>query len=523
MVFTFIACDDNPAVPEETHQHEFVDGICSCGAFDPTYTQVATLEALKTELQKDDAKIILTDVIATTATLLLNAGSKTVINGNGKTLAVTYAGLVPSNQDKGNNSIFNAVDGNNLEGLQAGTELRLVNITLENNAEADRFKSQGYAVVIGTDSNGTKVTIENSTIKNFYTGVYCQQQSIDAEGYTLTIKNCKYENTTYGCSTYEASTSKNMVATLDNLTGLKEGNEDEFSTTFSLKYAPVVEVSATTFEVVVEGSNGSSETKTIEITAKAGEYQEFVEGGVKGSVYVTEKIIKTAEDLKQFVAENSAFDFGYIEGTIATGAFAYQNAGSTLKGGKDSVLEVEGTLFDGQSIIALSANDVTFDGFTVSFKGNSLEKTYHILKVTSVSSWSSVIKNITLQDLTLNLENTEEGTTYSCRGLNIHGVRDVVCKNITVKGKSSSIPMQVASANNLVIDNPVLDRGALSWGGQYLGFMWGDADYYTPSIVTLKNTDNLPSFYVEGPDYFVIKGAESYTQKRFGTKDVYTK
>lgn len=119
-------------------------------------------------------------------------GEELVINGNGKTITVGH-------------TAFNNSTG--LEGLKGNTSIKFVNVVF-----AAENAGAGYAVCTGFDFTGT-IEFENCTFKDLYAAIYMNQNSSGTKS-TLVIKDCVYENTTwgYGVDTYTSKQAGNMIA-----------------------------------------------------------------------------------------------------------------------------------------------------------------------------------------------------------------------------------------------------------------------------------------------------------------------
>lgn len=293
----------------------------------------------------------------------------------------------------------------------------------------------------------------------------------------------------------------------------------------------ILEEGKATIEATIKGSDGTSTEKNYDVTAEDAGYYEIKENGVSATVFVGDVLIDSADKLGAFVSENSEFKNGVLKGSIKIEGGQYKNSDSNLFGAAEASLNVSKDPVSGQGILMVDGKNIVFDNFSVNYVGEqkkddtTLTTVEHIIKVTSImDDLNKRPSNIVLKNLTLNLENKKGDEVYRCAGLNIHGANNVTCENITIKGESTKVAMSVASVDNLIIDNPSFDIEA--WG--YIGFMWADNNtFYTDSTVTLKNTENLPSFYVEcdsdKTSHYTITGKDEYKETKLGTKIIYSR
>ena len=126
----------------------------------------------------------------------LNEGDELTVNGEGYTIYIDFNGST------GVKTAFTGLASGELEGIPAGVKLTINDVKFVNKANA---VSQGYAVLVGSNSNGTVVSLNGCEFNNLYTAVYANPYTNGNGAPTISITNCKYSNTTYGYSIDEVT------------------------------------------------------------------------------------------------------------------------------------------------------------------------------------------------------------------------------------------------------------------------------------------------------------------------------
>ena len=140
--------------------------------------------------------ITLTENVTLSAPYSLNANEELTVNGNGHTIYIDFNGST------GVKTAFTGLASGEVEGIPAGVKLTINNVKFVNKANA---ASQGYAVLVGSNSNGTVVSLNGCEFDNLYTAVYANPYTNGNGAPTISITNCKYSNTTYGYSIDEVT------------------------------------------------------------------------------------------------------------------------------------------------------------------------------------------------------------------------------------------------------------------------------------------------------------------------------
>ena len=140
--------------------------------------------------------ITLTEDVTLSAPYSLNANKELTVNGNGHTIYIDFTGST------GVKTAFTGLASGEVEGIPAGVKLTINNVKFVNKADAS---SQGYAVLIGSNSNDTVVSLNGCEFDNLYTAVYANPYTNGNGAPTISITNCKYTNTTYGYSIDEVT------------------------------------------------------------------------------------------------------------------------------------------------------------------------------------------------------------------------------------------------------------------------------------------------------------------------------
>ena len=145
---------------------------------------------------EDNGVITLTENVTLSAPYSLNANKELTVNGNGHTIYIDFNGST------GVKTAFTGLASGEVEGIPAGVKLTINNVKFVNKANA---VSQGYAVLVGSNSNGTVVSLNGCEFNNLYTAVYANPYTNGNGAPTISITNCKYSNTTYGYSIDEVT------------------------------------------------------------------------------------------------------------------------------------------------------------------------------------------------------------------------------------------------------------------------------------------------------------------------------
>ena len=112
----------------------------------------------------------------------LNEGDELTVNGEGYTIYIDFNGST------GVKTAFTGLASGELEGIPAGVKLTINDVKFVNKANA---VSQGYAVLVGSNSNGTVVSLNGCEFNNLYTAVYANPYTNGNGAPTISITNCK--------------------------------------------------------------------------------------------------------------------------------------------------------------------------------------------------------------------------------------------------------------------------------------------------------------------------------------------
>lgn len=145
-----------PSTPSTPHSHSYVDGVCSCGAYDPAWAQVNST-ATWNEAVEASKNIVVTADFTTDAQLQITKAI--TVNGNGHTISAADGWTGTANDNKHLLSIIGD-DANNVA---------IKNLTLDSKNAA--YGAQAYCVegttltnVTLQNSKGAGLTVNGSTI-----------------------------------------------------------------------------------------------------------------------------------------------------------------------------------------------------------------------------------------------------------------------------------------------------------------------------------------------------------------------
>ena len=143
-----------------------------------------------------DDVIMLTQDVTLSSPVNLEAGETLTIEGGGKTININFNGA------SGVKTAFTGSSSTEVEGVPARVKLVINNVNFVNTSNT---QSQGYAVLIGGNSNGTSVEFNNCTFTNLYTAVYVNQYTNGQGAPSIKINDCEYVDTAYGYSIDEVT------------------------------------------------------------------------------------------------------------------------------------------------------------------------------------------------------------------------------------------------------------------------------------------------------------------------------
>lgn len=137
--------------------------------------------------------ITLADDVTITAMLEVPEGADIELVGDGH--AISFDGANPASK-----TVFNAHDGNNLEGLHPGTKISVTDVTFKNTGAT----GSGYAAVIGFNSFDTEVSFAGCSFENLYCGLIANAQTgLPGDGQSApsgSFTDCTFDGTSYGWS-----------------------------------------------------------------------------------------------------------------------------------------------------------------------------------------------------------------------------------------------------------------------------------------------------------------------------------
>ena len=147
------------------------------------------------EATENTISITLGADIELTAPISIPADKTITINGGGHTISYAFNG------SSGVKCAFTGSVANQIEGVPAGVELTVNNVKFENTSETE---SQGYAVLVGSNSDETKVTLTGCSFKNLYCAILANPVTDSAvEAPVLTVSSSIFIDTKYAFSVDE--------------------------------------------------------------------------------------------------------------------------------------------------------------------------------------------------------------------------------------------------------------------------------------------------------------------------------
>lgn len=209
-LFPFAAFANGAAVTTQTFYVDATAGSNGDGTENSPYKD---LQSAVTAASTNPTTIVLqSDISLNTAVNLVNDQNIT-ITGNGHSISYSFA------NNAGVKVAFTGSAGGQVEGIPSGVTLTVNNVEFINTApSADAAgDGQGYAALIGGNSVGTAVALNQCSFENLYCGVYVNQftSTQDADNAPkLSITDSTYTNTTYGYSIDE-TTSTVVVGAVD--------------------------------------------------------------------------------------------------------------------------------------------------------------------------------------------------------------------------------------------------------------------------------------------------------------------
>ncbi len=275
--------------------------------------QYKTLQEAVTAASTNATTINLISDITLDSSVMLVSDQNLTINGNGHT--ISYDGTVPASK-----VAFKITgEASEMEGTPTNVSLNINNVNFKN----INSTQGGYAVLIGGNSNNTKVALSQCSFYNLYCGVlgnaFTQADNVN-EAPDFSITDSSFTNTKYGYSVDE-TTPGSIVGANDITFDSNEGDVTE------------------------------QETWT-------------------GYVYLTHNgvtnVAGTSENFKNIIESAAAGNIVSLTGDVTTAAFTIP-AGVTLDGnGHKITYNSTGTLASGAFITApINANNVTIKDVTI--------------------------------------------------------------------------------------------------------------------------------------------------------------
>ena len=240
-----------------------------------------------------------------------------------------------------------------------------------------------------------------------------------------------------------------------------------------------------TYQVTVKGSDGSITTVDMPAETTGGLKTVTVPGykNLTLNLYFADYVISTPEQWLAFSNSESVCDYGILTGDIIvnfTARTPYENDNSTIYStSQENTVTFTGTAIDGQAALFISADNVLLDGFTVVSQIEDM----NAVKVTNGDSTTGVSTNVELRNMII------DGADVS-KYVNFHQTKDCKITNCTIQNiKAGFNPnLQIASSENLIIDGLNVDTNAVMGD---IKLESGNADYYWPSDVTMRNLGNI--------------------------------
>lgn len=378
--------------------------------------------------------------------------------------------------------------------------------------ESTGVKLDGFDFIITPDTSDGSVNMnvialrgsENSVVDCTFTGSYENGDSGVTRGLGINGNDFHVE----GC----IFTNVRQPAYIDGITGTLRGNTISGTRGWVIASIADLEIEGNVFEgwnaediAIIEGNPASPDADPshfsqqecldiAEVNNNCG-IQQQVQGFrvIDGEIYAD---IKDEASLRAFLKSDSEFDKAALLSniTVGNGVLEYANEDSSIIGFTDeAMLTLTGTADEkhGQSLLRIIADDVTLQGFTVAYGGNTELSSLNILKVSDNGTLDEV-KNIKLIDMVFETENST-GSVKTC-GLNFHGTQNGLIQNVTV-GNSNKVNLSIANSTGLVVDELSCRTGA--WGN--VGIMYADNGSYSPSEVSFRGCDEL-MVYAENTD-----------------------
>lgn len=156
-----------------SHSHRYTDGVCSCGAYDPSWAQVNSAETWNQAVSEGKNIVVTADF---TADSQLQISNPVIVNGNGKTItAGSWDDANISSKGDASLVLINHVSGS----------IVLENITLTGAKTIDSTASGGqkdYGHGLNIYESGD-VTLKNVTLRdNAGAGMVVNSSGVNAEG-----------------------------------------------------------------------------------------------------------------------------------------------------------------------------------------------------------------------------------------------------------------------------------------------------------------------------------------------------
>lgn len=445
------------------HSHSYTDGVCSCGAYDPAWRQVNSVETWNAAITAGAQNIVITGDFAAATQLTVTRAAAVVgtitINGNGKTIT-------------SENNATNAGDAAGI--LVAVDDVVVKNLTVSgpNNTPTTWDEGEYGIKVYGTSD----VTLQDVTVTKANAGIQVNSAAVTLAG-TVTVSGNEWGG-------IEVCKSENAGMTAGTLT-IGEGATVVCTDTD----VPTIWIDGTTeYDGVVNGAGGM-----IKVTMGSQIY------------YYPAGTNITITGQKTISADSTVENLTVAEGATLTVA---ENVTLTVTG----TLTVNGTLTksgtidlsDSASYSASNENglsnaiELASDGDTISVTGEiSLENPITISKdITIDGKGTGKIKNkaITVKaDVTFKNLALESPTNTNSNASHVY-VQDG-CENITFEGVTFNDPqweaMQITSKDlkELVVKNCTFTAANVNGAESSYG---NEADQAIRYIhVQPKQTDNV--------------------------------
>lgn len=202
-LFPFAAFADGTAVTTQTFYVDTNAGSNGTGTEESPYND---LQYAVTQAGQNPTTVVLKSNIELNSSVNLTTGQNIIIDGNGHSISYSFDG------SSGVKVAFTGSASGQVEGIPGGVTLTVNNVKFINTDTSAKVAGagKGYAALIGGNSVGTAVALNQCSFENLYCGVYVNQFTSTenaANAPKLTITGSTYTNTTYGYSIDETTTN----------------------------------------------------------------------------------------------------------------------------------------------------------------------------------------------------------------------------------------------------------------------------------------------------------------------------